>query len=495
MGETYMKRLIPYTFSLVACVFFFLLAVILFSRLALSSKASDGSVTLRILTQGIHRQGDTLKARIIFYNGPEKTFEEQAVPFAFVSGAFQATVSFASGFNYADRYALFVKPEKHAARIFCNDQLTGKTCTTPYFAFLEKNNTVDLTPHVFLAGDIPPGNGKVDAADMSMIMRDLGKMASGEASTDVNNDKITDVVDYSLALYSLAQQAQDDTVHLTRYTPSPTASPSATVTPAPSLKPTVPPSATPAPPAPTPSLKPTATPPPPTPTRVPTPTVPPTPTPLPKYGKNCTNGTAKVTKPLNPKWNLNVLPVPYGHSQYMCVNASNVVLHWSDSPNFLGNGATWGALNSRNRLCGLAIDDKETLQMSNFYDDKVTWEGCSTLDDAINIEINGTMFDLWYDGKCNIVNPKNNKALAAGELEQKKQQIANQYGVSSSVMDWENERYVAIMEAQEKRVLDAVRYLLLFYDIPKEKVTGHFKVSPGKIDPGARFLDCIIGKL
>lgn len=171
------------------------------------------------------------------------------------------------------------------------------------------------------------------------------------------------------------------------------------------------------------------------------------------------------------------------------------MLHWSDSPNFSGNGATWNALNSKNVVCGLAIDEKEVLQMSNFYDDKVTWEGCSTLDDSINIEINGTQFDLWYNKDCKIVNPTANNALATGELQKKKEDVAKQYGVSPSVMDWENPRYVDIMEEQEKKVLETVRYLLLYYDIPKDNVTGHFKLTSSKVDPGPRFLDCIKKKL
>ncbi|OGK73051.1 hypothetical protein A2446_02645 [Candidatus Roizmanbacteria bacterium RIFOXYC2_FULL_38_9] len=135
--------------------------------------------------------------------------------------------------------------------------------------------------------------------------------------------------------------------------------------------------------------------------------------------------------------------------------------------------------------------------MSNFYDDKVTWEGCSALDNAINIEINGTQFDLWYNKACQIVNPTSNNALSSGELEKKKQETATEYGISPNVLDWENERYVSIMEEQEERVLSAIQYLFMYYDIPKENVTGHFNVDSGtgKPDPGPRFLECIKKKL
>jgi hypothetical protein len=474
-------RPIRLTFFTVAIIFFLLLGYIAFSPLAIVSKASGTSLSLRIRTQGTHRDGHIIKARVQLYDGPQKAIEETQAILTFTHDAYESTVLLQSGFSFSNPYALYIKPDKHTGRIFCNTELAGTACVTPLFRLLERANNIDLSKYIFLAGDTPPANGKVDAADISFIMKQLGKTGDN-APTDVNTDGITDVTDYSLALYSLAQNARDEEVKLTSPTPSPSLQPTASPTPKATIPPTV---------LPTPTITPTVTP---TPTLTP-PSPTPTPTSLPRYGKNCVNGAAKVTKPLNPQWQLNVLPVPYGRDQYTCVNASNIVLHWSDSPNFLGNSATWGALNGRNRMCGLAVDSKETLQMSNFYDDKVTWEGCSTLDDAINIEINGTMFDLWYSNDCKIVNPARNPALSKGELQKAKETIASQYSVDPSVMDWENERYVSIMEAQEKRVLDTVRYLQLFYKIPPEKITGHFKLTSGKTDPGPRFLECIKKKI
>lgn len=492
-----MKRLLLVIIGSLCGVFFLVAATGLFYLFPRSSRAASGSFVLKIATQGHHREGDRVTAAIDFYNGPGKTNSEPKTVLTYQGSSFTAAIELPSDFRYQDRYGLFVKPEKHVGRVFCNPELTGTSCTQPGFTFLNNGSVVDLSRHVFYAGDIPPMNGKVDAQDISLIMRDLGKIASGEAATDVNNDKITDIVDYSLALFSLAAQKKDDEVHLVSpQAPSPTFSlyPSETPVPSPTVVPTVKPtvqptlSPTPVPPTPTATAIPT-------PTGTPAPTLTPTPTPLPRLGKNCTNGTTKVTKSINSGWNLDVLRIPYGRSQYQCVPVEAVVLHWSDSATFLGNQATWDTLNSRNIVCGLAIDDKETRQMSNFYDDKVTWEGCSSLENSINIEINGTEFDLWYDANCHIVNPATNPALAAGELQQAKQKIASQYGISTTVLKWEDQKYEDIMVAQEKRVLDAVRYLLAYYNISKDKVTGHFKLTTSKVDPGPRFLDCIKKKL
>lgn len=483
MNESNLFRTV---FFSVLAGFALLVIVLLLMSTPLRSKAAEHTLSLRVRVQGNHKENDRMTSRIDFYNVREKKHIYPGVVFTYKDGSFLAQIPLKSDFDYADFYALYIKPDKFTGRIFCSKEKTGSNCTSPEMYFTASGSTLDLTGFMFLAGDIPPGNGKVDAADMSAVMKELGKTAT-DSPTDLNSDGITDVTDYSLALYSLSQSASDDEIKLSL--PTPTVSPTL-----PTQTPTATPSATPsttATPAPTTTPLPTATP---KPTATPSPTTPPTPTPIPRIGKNCVNGATKVNVSLHREWDLNVLPPSYGYKEYRCVNASSVVLHWSDSPNFLGNSATWGALNGRNRLCGLAIDDKAVLQMSNFYDDKVTWEGCSTLDDAINIEINGTMFDLWYNNDCKIVNPSSNPALAAGELQKAKETIAAQYKVSPSVMDWENPRYEEIMRKQEERVLGAVRYLLMYYNIPKDKVTGHNKVASNP-DPGERFLQCIKKKI
>jgi hypothetical protein len=118
---------------------------------------------------------------------------------------------------------------------------------------------------------------------MSVIMKNLGK--TNTAESDINGDGITDVVDYSLALYSLSQNAADDVVALQSSGTTPTAtvtaaptatgSPQATATPVPSV--TVAPTAVP-------TNTPTAVP-----TNIPTATPKPTntPTPAPAAAGTC----------------------------------------------------------------------------------------------------------------------------------------------------------------------------------------------------------------
>ncbi len=510
-----MGRFLTLLFFVLICVFLLFIGIWYIGSIAQKTKAAANTLTLTLKAQGNYQNLDQIKADIDFYTGPNRVHSEVNTVFTYQNDVFTGTLLFPAGFHFDEKYGLFIKPHKYSGRLFCNEQLTGPHCKTPLFAFSETGTEANISSVLFFIGDIPPVDGKIDAQDLSRVMKNLGKTGQEDSTTDVNGDNITDVTDYSLVLYSLTQNIKDDVIDLTapaispspqpqtptlQKTPTPAIRPSARPTPSPTLKPTT----TPKPsitPKPTKKPKPTKTPIPtkaPTPTNQPTPTITSTPAPtqIPRLGKNCTNGSQKVTKSINPAWKLNVLPPSYGYKEYRCVFANNIVLHWSDSPNFTGNSATWGALNSRNRLCGLAVDDKEVWQMSNFYDDKVTWEGCSTLDDAINIEINGTQFDLWYNTACQIVNPASNPALAVGELQKKKEEIAKQYGLTStSSLDWENARYITIMKAQEEKVLNAVRFLQNYYDIPLDKITGHTVLTPSNSDPGKRFLECIKKKI
>ena len=85
-------------------------------------------------------------------------------------------------------------------------------------------------------GDLTPPNGKVDAQDLSYIIKNLGKVTTDATqNTDLNGDGITDVVDYSLAFYSLSNNAEDDKIELTAPI-QPTVTPSVI----PSLSPTDP---------------------------------------------------------------------------------------------------------------------------------------------------------------------------------------------------------------------------------------------------------------
>lgn len=248
------------------------------------SRAVINSVNVSLAAQGRRTDGDQLKTDVAFYNGPSIAYEDKNVLFIQKNGVYSTDVGFGVGFNYGDKYAMFIKPEKHIGKLFCTEVASGSACTVPQFIFLASGSTADLSKSIFLAGDIPPGNGKVDAQDMSLIMKNLGKLAYAPyAPTDLNDDGITDVVDYSLALYSLSKNAADDPVNLQTpiITPSATPTPTFSLFPSSTLTPSPVPSATPIPTA-VPTGVPTNTPTPmPTNTPTPTPTPMPTNTPIP----------------------------------------------------------------------------------------------------------------------------------------------------------------------------------------------------------------------
>ena len=254
-GDVGHEKFVKITFFSLLVVFSILLVIIVFAQIPQRSKASINTLSLKIKIQGTYKAFDKIKARVAFYDGPDKVFEEPEVEFIYQGGVFNGDVVFQSGFNFAKPYALFIKPINFVGRIFCNAELTGDRCRTPAFFFLTSGSAVDLSAETFLGGDLTPPNGKVDALDMSLIMRNLGKMtADTSQNTDLNGDGITDVVDYSLGFYSISNNAEDDKITLTAPIqptatpstvpslsptdqPTPTASPSAT--PSPTIDPTI----------------------------------------------------------------------------------------------------------------------------------------------------------------------------------------------------------------------------------------------------------------
>ncbi len=249
------EKFVKITFFSVLGIFSVLLVIIVLTSMPLRSKASTNTLSLKIKIQGTYKAFDKIKARVAFYDGPDKASEEPEVEFIYQSGVLNGDVAFQSGFNFAKPYALFIKPVNFVGRIFCSAELSGDKCKTPAFFFLTSGSSADLTSQTFLGGDLTPPNGKVDAQDLSYIIKNLGKLAADTIqNTDLNGDGITDVVDYSLAFYSLSNNAEDDKIELTApiqptVTPSvipslsptdqptPTASPSAT--PSPTIDPTI----------------------------------------------------------------------------------------------------------------------------------------------------------------------------------------------------------------------------------------------------------------
>ena len=143
-----------------------------------------------------------------------------------------------SDINLTKIYAVFIKPEKYLGRLFCSQTVVGADCRSPQLIFGNSQNNIDLSEYIFLSGDLKPFDGKVSSYDLSAIIHNLGKVVSPSADTDINFDRYTDTQDYSLALYSLKQNAVDDPINLASLSATPTApvtptQPAATNTPVP----------------------------------------------------------------------------------------------------------------------------------------------------------------------------------------------------------------------------------------------------------------------
>lgn len=260
-----------------------------------STKAQENAISFRIKLQGECYSQTAVKTNVAFYKAAGKVKEFTDVTFVCQADkTFDGAVTLDSTFDYNALYAVYIKPNKYFGKLFCSDTISGKDCTSPQFIFKKSGSAIGLLTKFFSGGDIDPANGRVDAYDMSKIMSHLGK--STDPTTDINNDGMTNTLDYSLALYSLGNNISDDAITLiVPPTPSPTnvatPSPTLTITPAPTfafptatpvptITPTPSPTKTPTPtPTKTPTPTPTHTP---TPSPTPTPTATPTPTPIPK---------------------------------------------------------------------------------------------------------------------------------------------------------------------------------------------------------------------
>lgn len=203
------------------------------------TRAQDNSLSLKIKLQGERYPLSTTKTMVILYNPQGKIRQYDDIIFSYQSDKlFEGSVTFDPNFDYNGLYAIYIKPNNYFGQIFCSSTLHGKDCTSPQFIFKQNANSIDLSQQSFFGGDIAPYNGKVDAYDISKIMASLGKTT--DPSTDVNNDGMTNSLDYMLALYSLGNNIKDDAVSLVfvAATPTPTATPSATITPSPTIVPT-----------------------------------------------------------------------------------------------------------------------------------------------------------------------------------------------------------------------------------------------------------------
>lgn len=282
----------------VLSVFIVLLLVVLSkTSVLLKSRANDAHINVIINLQGKRVLGATMNAKVEIYSNTGLVSQD-TVRFEYKStGLFHGSVAVPSA-SETSNYALFIKPEKYIGQLFCSENLIGPNCKTPAFSFKNGTNIINLRENTFYAGDIAPADGKINAQDLSIVLSKLGEKNSFE--TDINNDFVTNSIDYSLVLQSIGKNLQDDTLFAFA-SPTKTAEPTETLEPSATSEPTNVPTPTVPAPQPTNPVLPTSTPKPtqkPTPTILPTPkpTLKPTPTPkpAPNGGKCITHVTGKV---------------------------------------------------------------------------------------------------------------------------------------------------------------------------------------------------------
>lgn len=197
----------------------------------LKTRAAGPELNLKIKLQGdfINIANPPIKAVVSLYTAEAKIkeFADQSL-IQENQNVFSIRLPL-SDIDLTKIYAVFIKPEKYLGRLFCSQTVVGVDCHSPQLIFSNNQNDIDLSQYIFLSGDLKPFDGKVSAYDLSIIIRDLGKIASPSADTDINFDGYTDTQDYSLALYSLGQNAVDDPINFVLLSVTPT--PIAPVTP------------------------------------------------------------------------------------------------------------------------------------------------------------------------------------------------------------------------------------------------------------------------
>jgi hypothetical protein len=195
----------------------------------LKTKATGAELNIRLKLQGDYHQikDPLIKVKVALYTPYQKVLELTKQPLSQEQDNIFSLKIPINNLDFTQTYSIFIKPEKYLGRL------------SKGHVFINSQNNVNLTQNIFLAGDVKNFDGKVDAYDLSSIFRDLGKTTTLSADTDLNYNLITNTQDYSLALYSLSQNAVDEPITLatSSATPAPTSKPTPTLTLNPTLTP------------------------------------------------------------------------------------------------------------------------------------------------------------------------------------------------------------------------------------------------------------------
>jgi len=207
------RKIVSFFLGFFIFTLFFFINFKYFSR----TKAQNTNFKIKIKLQGDFQKINKkeYKALIIFYNPYEKVYEFSEKKFVFLENNYFITNLSIPNFNFDNIYSLFIKPEKFLGKVFYNY----------IFEKNSENQEINISQEYFYAGDIYPFDGEINSQDLSKIFKNLGK---NEETTDLNQDGITGVQDYLVALYNLKNNIKEETINLQ---PKPTNTPTTTSTP------------------------------------------------------------------------------------------------------------------------------------------------------------------------------------------------------------------------------------------------------------------------
>jgi len=198
------------------------------------SRATGDTINLKIKIQGEYQSNQSQYLYIKLFN--DNQINLRTYPYKITKAKegniFEIKLD-VSNLDMSKQFSLWIQPKKGVATLFCNLSQTGSQCDKSGLIFA-KNFTYDLTFTTLLLGDIYPKDGQVNAGDLSQIRNFIFQRIYDE-NADLNNDGVIDSQDYSLALYSLGKNAQDDKISWEITSPTPTTTPTASL----NLSPTV----------------------------------------------------------------------------------------------------------------------------------------------------------------------------------------------------------------------------------------------------------------
>jgi len=223
----------------------FFSSILPFIKIILYSKADSNAFKVKVQVQGEYKDSAKFNALVRTYDNQTILSENASIEFTKISATtnfFSANIPLPQNMT-GTNYTLLIKPDTGFSRAFCAVDKNGANCSSSNLQ-LSASTDLDLSYTPIYLGDVPVQDGVASAQDISLIRGNVGK--TNNPATDINHDGITNTLDYSLALYSLSQDAKDENVSwLKSTTPTPEPTKTTTITPTAALASTPTPTATP----------------------------------------------------------------------------------------------------------------------------------------------------------------------------------------------------------------------------------------------------------